>query len=131
MQTLEQAISKVVKFWSEKSFRTPLNQNNGDNSENGEISFLLMNQVALTAQSNVTDEKIKAFEDKLTELLLKSEPHERAWLDVDYHPCKMLSDAAQYAGLDDGCFPCKSSTHIGRDNIAQAKYQYGSQMVDL
>jgi hypothetical protein len=42
-QTLEVAVQKIVKWWSQKAFRTPLNQNNGDNSEHGAMAFMLIN----------------------------------------------------------------------------------------
>lgn len=130
-QTLEQAVAKVVKWWTNKSFRTPLNQNNGDNSEHGFLAFMLMNMSSSKAQESVTEEKIQLFEQKLTEILLAAPNSYRRTLDVDYNPCVELAEAAEYAGLDSGCFPCKSVTWISESNKATAKYQYGGQVVTL
>jgi len=66
-QTYEEAVLKTVMFWTEKAFETPMNQNNGDDSERGGLAFLLMNTLASRAQKTATPEKIKLFEKKLTE----------------------------------------------------------------
>lgn len=127
-QTFEEAILKTVMWWSDKSFRTLLNQNNGDNSSQGGMTFLLMNMVASKSQESVTDEKIKSFEEHLAKSLTeyrKQYPTSQIWLDVDYHPCQMLSEAAEKAGIESHCFPCKSSTRLTADNKVFAKYQYG------
>lgn len=129
-QTYEEAVLKTVMWWTEKSFRTPLNQNNGDNSSAGTMTHMLMNMVASKAQEEITDEKIKKFESKLTELLMKAERHERA-LHVDYHPCSFLFESAKFAGIDSHCFPCKSRTHIDENNRVHAKYQYGNSSVEI
>lgn len=129
-QTYEEAVLKAVMWWSDKSFRTPLNQNNGDDSPQGGMMFALMNTVAMKAQETATTEKQKAFESKLTELLMNCDKYERT-LDVDYHPCRLLSEAAKFAGIDSGCFPCKSHTRIDDNNKVFAKYQYGSATVEI
>jgi len=129
-QTYEEAVLKTVMWWSDKSFRTPLNQNNGDDSPQGGMMFALMNTVSMNAQQTATVEKQKAFESKLTELLMNCAKQERT-LDVDYHPCRMLSEAANFAGIDSGCFPCKSYTSIDDNNKAFAKHGYGKATVEI
>lgn len=133
MQTYEQAVEKIVNFWIEKSFKTALNQNNGDDSDNGAIGFMLMNMVASKAQDTVTEEKIEAFKVSLTKRLMLEEgssPWHRT-LDVDYHPCEHLFLSAQDAGIDPGCFPCKTWTGIDNENKAMAAYQYGATPKEL
>jgi len=134
-QTFEEAALKCVMFWSDKSFRTSLNQNNGDDSPNAGIGFMLMNMLSLTAQETVTEEKIKKFENKLVELLVETKKRGAAkWemeLDVDYHPSKLLEEAANFAEIDPQCFPCKTWTQIDDDNVATAKYQYGTNPYTL
>jgi len=119
-QTYEEAVLKVVMWWSDKAFRTPLNQDNGDEAN---TTNLLLNMVASKSQTQVTDEKIKKFEDKLIELLMEN--RNRNSLSVDYTPCRMLFEAAQFAEIDSHCFPVKSGTYIEKNNKAFAKYQYG------
>jgi hypothetical protein len=132
-QTYQDAVLKTVMFWSEKSFNTKMNQNNGDDSSNGAITHMLMNMLSMQSQDKLTPDKIKRFEQKLTEILI-SERENRLWditLDVDYHPCQQLYEAAQFAGIDPGCFPCKTCTIIKQDNTALAKYQYGGKFITL
>lgn len=132
-QTFEDAVLKTVMFWSDKSFRTPMNQNNGDDSPNGAMGFMLMNMLSSKAQESITEDKIKSFENKLTELLMgvKNEARWNWELDVDYHPCQMLATAAEFAGLDSSCFPCKTWTRIDQDFNAIASYQYGGTPTKL
>lgn len=133
-QTFEDAVLKTVTWWSDKSFRTLMNQNNGDNSSSGEMTFLLMNMVASKSQETVTDEKIKVFEEHLAKYLSdyrNQYPTSQIWLDVDYHPCQMLADAAEKAGIESHCFPCKTATRLTSDNKVFAKYQYGGSLNEI
>lgn len=129
-QTLEDAILKVVMFWSNKSFRTPMNQNNGDDSPNGGMSFMLLNMVAKGAQDEVTPEQITRFEMELSKLLTNANDFQKT-LSVDYGPCELLANAADYAKIGYGCFPCKTVTWISDNNIATARYQYGGKKETL
>ncbi len=61
---------------------------------------------------------------------MNCDKHERT-LDVYYHPCRLLSEAAKFAGIDAGCFPCKTFTRIDDNNKAIAKYQYGANAYEL
>lgn len=129
----KEAIKKVVDFWVEKSFETPLNQNNGDDSENGALSFMLMNMVSSDAKNGVTNEKIDKFRKSLTESLTKE--IERVghihFCEVDYHPSTLLADACKDAEISDRCLPCKTWTRIDREGVAKASYQYGGEIVEL
>lgn len=129
MQTYEQAVNKTVQFWVEKSFKTLMNQNNGDDSPNGGMVFMLMNMASMSAKKTIDDGKIKLFESKLTELLMsiETESQWRRFLDVDYHPCEILRESATFAGIDTRCFPCKTWTRIENDNSVTAAYQYGGK----
>lgn len=128
-QTFEQAIEKVVNFWTEKSFNTVCNQNNGDDSAAGGLVFMLQNILSSEAQQTVTPEKIEKFKEKLTELI-KKQGREYIVLSVDYHPCNTLFEAAQYADISIQCFPCKTTTWI-ENNIAKASYQYRGKLQTL
>jgi len=125
--TFEEAVLKSVMWWSEKAFKTAFNQNNGDDSPQGGFAFALMNMLSMKAQDAVTPDKIKKFEDKLTEILMEEGPGYRR-LEVDYGPSKMLADACEFAGIDGSCLPIKSSTSIAADDFTvRAYYQYGGR----
>lgn len=126
-RTYVEAVEIMVKWWSEKSFKTPLNQNNGDNSPAGGLGFILGNMLADKAKEGATPEKIAAFEKSLTERLLTKEDG-YDWdreLDVDYHPNEILADAAKESGINTSCFPIKTWIRINRDNQIVGRYQYG------
>ena len=134
MNTLEDAIIKVTLFWSDKSFRTALNQNNGDESPQGSMSFMLMNMVSDKAQKSITDDKIKIFEKELAKEITgyrDKYPDSAVWMDVDYHPAAILANPAAQAEIDPGCFPCKTWVRINRDNSVEASYQYGGDVIEL
>lgn len=46
------AALKTAMWWSEKVFRTPMNQNNGDNTQQGGLTFLLQNGPAYKRQAH-------------------------------------------------------------------------------
>lgn len=129
--TKEQAIEKTVDFWVEKSFRTPLNQNNGDDSQNGGMMFMLMNMVSSSAKETISEEKIDKFKSKMSEIMMNADPIPH-YIDVDYHPCPTLRYAAEYANIDLGCFPCKTYSTINRETFeVKASYQYRGELVTL
>ncbi len=128
-RTYEQAVEITVNWWIEKSFKTPLNQNNGDNSENGGIGFMLINLLSMNAQDRNTPEKIEKFKETLTKLLLEAKNKGRYsnQLDVDYHPSELLSKACEQSGIDTGCLPIKTFTFINQENEVEGRYQYGGE----
>ena len=129
-QTYEEAVTKIVLWWVEKSFLTTQNQNNGDKTDIGGFTSVMLNMVANRVQVTTSADQIKKFTEKLTELLLNADQHNRS-LHVDYHPEGFLEEAAVFAGIDTHCFPVKSSTRIDENNRAYAKYQYGASMVEI
>jgi hypothetical protein len=134
MNTYEEAVLKVAMWWSDKSFRTPLNQDNGGkDSPQEKMTNMLLGAVSLQAQKKITDEKIKKFEKHLYDalMLMKDKGARARTLDVDYDPCDILFEVAKASGIDTGCLPVKSSTYIDEQNRAWAKYQYGGQTVEI
>lgn len=125
-QTYEEAVLKTVMWWSE-AIQKPINQDNGDTSENGAMAFMLMNMVAGNAQDSITPDKIKSFEDALTKRLLAVEyrKHEQD-LDVDYHPNQILAECANVAGISSSVFPCKTWSRIGAQNEVNVSLGYGT-----
>lgn len=133
MRTYKEAVELTVNWWAEKSFNTPLNQNNGDSSETGSIAFMLMNMNSMSAQERNTPDKIEKFKAELTKILLDNESDvKRGYtLDVDYHPNKYLSEACELSGVDPSCLPCKTFTGINNENEVEGRYQYGGDWFKL
>ena len=132
-RSYKEAVEITVNWWVKKSFKTQLNQNNGNKSDNGGIGFLLMNLVAVNAQKEITEDKIEKFKSKLTELLLANEEKGRyaKELDVDYSPNQLLSDACRFAEINSSFLPCKTFTFINNENEIEGRYQYGGEFFKL
>lgn len=133
VRTYAEAVEVCVNWWIEKTFKTPLNQNNGDNSPQGGMVFMLMNMLASNSQKEVTPEKIEAFKTKLTELLMAVEENGNYYteLSVDYHPNDMLYEACEFAKVDTACLPVKTFTRINKSNEIEGRYQYGGAWFKL
>lgn len=127
-RTYQQAVELMVHWWIEKSFHTPLNQDNGDTSTDG-LAFLLLNMRSMSAQQKNTPEKIEAFKEVLTKLLIEKEDKGRydKTLKIDYHPNQILAEACQQSGIDSGCLPCKTFTFINDDNEIEGRHKYGGE----
>lgn len=129
IRTYAEAVDITVKWWSNKAFDTPLNQNNGDNSSGGSMVFLLMNLASQTSNNEVTPQKRQKFEDKLKNLLLEGEnkPRYARECDVDYNPNQILQKACDYSEINTMVLPCKTFTVIEKDNTVHGRYQYGGE----
>ncbi|PAC27843.1 hypothetical protein BWI92_21770 [Flectobacillus sp. BAB-3569] len=60
MRTYKEAVDIMVDWWVEKSFKTPLNQNNGDNSDDGWLALLLMSDFSRKVQQKLMNLKFKS-----------------------------------------------------------------------
>lgn len=85
MQTYEQAVQKVVRWWDKK------------------ITNIL--------NVNVSSRQRVIFKDKLTILLLNN-PQGIVRVSVDYDPSENLKEACEFAGIKVICLPIKSITWI-------------------
>lgn len=115
MQTFEQAVEKVVNWWSDNSFKIVINQDNGDDS-NGGLAFLLMNSLSIRSRQEVAPEKIEKFKESLTLRLLTANDYYRYNLGVDYGADQPLIDACKDAEISVDCLPIKSDTWIDYNN---------------
>ena len=132
-RTYKEAVELVVNWWVEKSFNTPLNQNNGCGSENNGMMFMLMNMVSMSAQKRNSPDKIEKFKNELTKLLMLAEGNGKyaTEVSVDYSPNILLSTACILSDIDTGCFPCKTFTFINEENEVEGKYQYQGEWFTL
>lgn len=129
----DQLIEKAVDIWCKK-LNDPI-FDNGDTSDTGDMSFLLATINIINDKSKVDNmnERIEIFRDTLTRELkrLRDNPSEwfPTWLDVDYGPCKILSDSAKKAGIPESQFSCKSSVAF-RENYVSASFGYGAPYIN-
>ena len=105
----EEGIKKAAKWWGDKVCG-PVRHDNGDNSRGSMMAMLL----ADLGSSPVSNNAAEVFQKELISRInasLNSGNH-RVYLDVDYHPCEMLSQAAKVAGVNTMNFPFKTNMYI-------------------
>jgi hypothetical protein len=132
MNNQDRLIDKAAKIWAE-AMKSP-RHDNGDNSEQGEFGSALMaiNTANDLSRIDNIEGRISIFEKNLSDTLKEKHKSEgerfRAWLDVDYNPCKILADCAETAGLPQSIFSIKSSVSI-MGNCVCARFSYAGQPV--
>lgn len=118
---------RCANWWANKAFKTENNQDNGDNSISGALGMGLANMLAEKSREGVTRSKITIFTNSIINDIWKEKQENiNAWImmDVDYHPCKILTDACHLSGLDSLCLPIKTWTKIRKDNKVSASFGY-------
>jgi hypothetical protein len=114
-------IHKAVDIWCKKLY-APVFDNGDDSALGGMASALaMMNIQSAKLDDDEMNEKVEVFRKALTDaLILERDSGERgrSWLDVDYHPCKLLADAAEIAGIPKSLFSIKSSVSINNGYVS-------------
>lgn len=127
--TLEQ-IEKVAEWWAVRTFDKALNQNNGDDSENGAMAFILMNMNASNARQSASSDSRESFKRSIIDLLDKGEMGYT--LDVDYSPNEPLRVACNSSGINSGMLPCKTfSLWHSSDCKFRGRHMYGGPWEDI
>lgn len=115
-------IAKIAsEWWADKVCHPKFD--NGDNGEAGVMCFMMAN----IAKKDVEDESKQKFADLLKiriEKELTERPEYTVNLDVDYHPCRILSEVGKSAGISDMNFPWKTYMLISSNSVSVA---YGYQ----
>lgn len=122
-------ISRAVEMWCRKLY-TPV-FDNGDSSSNGGVGQMLATMIIQSDKEEIDDmdRRVDEFREILTSDLIARRdgdgyfPH---WVDVDYHPCEVLANAADKAGIPHSQFSCKSSISIYPDKIS-VSFGYGAE----
>jgi len=128
----DRIIAKAVDIWC-KALRHP-KFDNGDTSQHGFLGMALATTLIESDKSKTTDmpNRIEVFRKAITDELirLRDTPEDgeyfQRWLDVDYHPCRVLSNAADLSGIPHSQFSCKSSVMIDSDAVV-ASFGYGAR----
>lgn len=124
-------IDKAVDLWCKKLMDPVFD--NGDKSDHGFLSMALATINIETAKTKIQNmaERIEVFKTALRDELLRVRDNPKdgeyfsPWLDVDYHPCQLLADAAEKAGIPKSQFSCKSSVAMFSDCV-QVSFGYAA-----
>lgn len=129
----QEQIEKVAQWWATRTFKA-WNQDNGDSSDNGRMTHLLMNMAANDAYNaapkGASDKFINAIVESLSSI--RSESQGDYTLSVDYDPNVRLWDICEKAGLQARILPCKTFTlwHAA-DKTFRGRHSYGSPWEDI
>lgn len=112
----------AVNYWS-GFLKNPMSfeMDNGEPSQ-----YALFNILAKSGAKSFPEEGIKKFEDTLRNYIkttLETEGSGRVYLDVDYHPCNVLSSCLDQAFGEKGynsmtVFPCKTDMWLNNQELS-------------
>ena len=114
-------VESAVNYWS-GFLKNPM----GFVIDNGEPSqYALLNILVKSGAKSFPEEGIEKFEDILRNYIknaLELEGSGRVYLDVDYHPCRVLSSCLDQAFGERGynsltVFPCKTSMWVNDETV--------------
>ena len=125
----EDTARRAAKWWS-NFLKSGSKLDHGDNSMTGFVAKGLGFSLQKKIMDTYTPEKIQMFEDVLVEELMKYSSYTRTVvLGVDYHPDKLLGDAAQAAEITvDSVLPWKTHMYIEEDGLIKVSYGYGAPL---
>jgi len=130
----ESAVDKVVNFWTEKTFKTVDNQDNGDESTAGVFGFILSNVLSGKLISSVSDKQIEVYKKSLKENLMAI-PEERRKRNIeifnDYGCDEILTKAHEASGTHTRCSPIKTVSIILPDCSVSARFTYDGKWETL
>ena len=119
----------MAKWWGEKVSGKVVHDN-GDKSFPSSFAGVLADSMA----TPITDEAKKIFVDALTEEIASGKKFVDC-IGCDYHPDKILADAATKAGIKEFNFPWKTYMYVGHDPCANivvtVREGYGSSPEDI
>ena len=128
----DKIIHRAVELWCRKLLKPVFD--NGDDSFTGFMSKTLATLNIEDAKNEVANlqSSIEKFRKVLTGNLIKlrdSDEYFHPFLDVDYGPCKTLTDAANEAGIPCELFSVKSNVYISEDHV-RVSFGYGGESLN-
>jgi hypothetical protein len=120
----DRIINKAVDLWCKKLVAPSFD--NGDKSERGFMAAGLTGMVVEKETEGIHDmaDRIEKFRAAVTDELirLRDNPGKDECfsfgLDTDYHPCRILAEAAEKAGIPESLFSWKSSVSMREDYVS-------------
>lgn len=125
---MRDAIEAAAKWWANVIANPKFDALGGERDSSMELGQIMATLINRKAPAVDTER----FRVALVDRLLAATPHERRFVDVDYGPDAVLSDAARAAGITDPSFtfPWKTSMWIDADRV-RVRYGYGADIVTI
>ena len=129
---MKENLEIIASWWCDQITTTAPNWNNGDDSPNGGMAFLLGNLLAGKSRDEMPSDAPKKFKAIFVKEALEyyKENGYLPDMSVDYHPSVFLAEVAKEAGISPSAFPCKSYSTI-RNEKPYAKCGYGKDLQEL
>lgn len=99
----------------------------GQDHDNGDYSFagFLCSQLANDTAEEIDNERLESFRKAFFEEFKKTVEHYSITNEIslycDYHPGRVLSEAAEKANIDEAQFPWKAGIVVGADHILERR----------
>ena len=116
----DKIINIAAQYWI-NIIKDGKDHDNGDNSLTGFICSHWANESTKELENKKLEEFRKAFFKELKKNIKKFPEQSEIHLYCDYHPCLVLSKAAEEADIDTIQFPWKTGIIIGPDYISEYK----------
>jgi hypothetical protein len=131
----DEQITKAIEWWM-NALRKPTfsTLSPAERRDPREIGGALAEMLAITTHQDVPEEKIAAFGKALEKGVRKEleNTQREVFLDVDYHPCALLADALDKAGIQNrvDVLPWKTRMWIGPLHV-RVSCGYGAAPVQI
>lgn len=122
----EEQIEKAAEWWADKVCKPVFSGlSEAERQDPVNNAYQMGEMMAASLVEDVDNDKRRAFIDALKEEL--SSPDYNQWwgLNVDYNPDRVLSRAAEKAGIPSGNFPWKTHMSFSEDGKVKAAMGYG------
>ena len=118
MAEVKQAAIVAAQWWAKKIGNpNPDSFNNGDRTSQSSF-FIMMMGYQLATQKSASKEQLDKFCKILSQRISEELDHSNdIYIECDYGPCALLSEASKLAGIDTCLFPFKRSMWIRSDSV--------------
>jgi hypothetical protein len=114
---------KASEKWAELLRNPKYKMTYEGSTQSEKLTQAFTNMMVPQLPSNLTEDKLIVFQNKLSKLIRKCDDN-YMHLSVDYHPDKLLSEAAAEADIEME-WPCKTTMWLYKDKI-ELRAGYGS-----
>lgn len=123
MDNIEKISNIAAEWWADVIVNPKMD--NGDNSREGAIGNILQRMLVKPIEEDKRNQFKKNLKDYIFEKLYDYSDIQRLYLDVDYGPCAILAQLAEYSDISENNFPIKTTMAISKHHI-EVSYGYGS-----
>lgn len=134
MKITNEQIEKAVIWWADQVTKPTFNAlTDEERKQPGNRGMEFAEALASISVKPISQTQRAIFISTLRSTLKVNRLYNR-WaliLDVDYHPCEMLSNAAKFAGIPESNFPWKTTMWVMENGRVLVRLGYGGKEQEL